>query len=125
VGEPIQISGVVAVMLGVMDIPAAAAFYTQKLGLKVLLQESAICLLQCGTVMIGLNRGLGQTAPNLVGATELVLRVPSVRGARRTLGAEGISFVSEPHQITPTDWVAHFRDVDGHLLSIFGPEGSA
>lgn len=124
-GAPIQISGVVAVMLGVMDIPAAAAFYTQKLGLKVLLQESAICLLQCGPVMIGLNRGLGQTAPNLVGATELVLRVPSVRAARQALGAEGISFVSEPHQITPTDWVAHFRDVDGHLLSIFGPEGTA
>ena len=122
--EPIQISGVVAVMLGVQDIPAAAAFYTQKLGLKVLMQESAICLLQCGPVMIGLNRGLAQTAPNLVGATELVLRVPSVRGARKTLGAEGISFVSEPHQITPTDWAAHFRDVDGHLLSIFGPEGT-
>jgi catechol 2,3-dioxygenase-like lactoylglutathione lyase family enzyme len=125
VGEPVQVSGVVAVMLGVMDIPAAAAFYTQKLGLKVLLQESTICLLQCGPVMIGLNRGLAQTAPNLVGATELVLRVPSVRGARRTLGAEGISFVSEPHQITPTDWAAYFRDVDGHLLSVFGPEGAA
>jgi catechol 2,3-dioxygenase-like lactoylglutathione lyase family enzyme len=125
VGEPIQISGVVAVMLGVKDLPAAVAFYTQKLGLQVLMQESAICLLQCGAVMIGLNRGLAQTAPNLVGATELVLRVPSVRGARQTLGAEGISFVSEPHQITPTDWVAHFRDVDGHLLSIFGPEGAA
>ena len=124
-GEPLQISGVVAVMLGVKDIPAAAAFYTQKLGLKILMQESAICLLQCGPVMIGLNRGLAQTAPNLVGATELVLRVPSVRGARQALGAEGISFVSEPHQITPTDWAAHFRDVDGHLLSIFGPEGTA
>ena len=124
-GEPLQISGVVAVMLGVKDIPAAAAFYTQKLGLKILMQESAICLLQCGPVMIGLNRGLAETAANLVGATELVLRVPSVRGARQTLGADGISFVSEPHQITPTDWVAHFRDVDGHLLSIFGPEGAA
>ena len=124
-GEPLQISGVVAVMLGVKDIPAAAAFYTQKLGLKILMQESAICLLQCGPVMIGLNRGLAETAANLVGATELVLRVPSVRGARQTLGAEGISFVSEPHQITPTDWAAHFRDVDGHLLSIFGPEGTA
>jgi catechol 2,3-dioxygenase-like lactoylglutathione lyase family enzyme len=112
-------------MLGVKDIAAAAAFYTQKLGLKVLMQESAICLLQCGPVMIGLNRGLAQTAPNLVGATEVVLRVPSVRVARQTLGAAGVSFVSEPHQITPTDWVAHFRDVDGHLLSIFGPEGTA
>lgn len=111
-------------MLGVKDIPAAAAFYTQKLGLKILMQESAICLLQCGPVMIGLNRGLAQTTPNLVGATELVLRVSSVRAARKTLGDEGISFVSEPHAVTATDWVAHFRDVDGHLLSIFGPEGT-
>ena len=124
-GEPIQISGVAAIMLGVKDIAAAAAFYTQKLGLQVLMQEPAICLLQCGPVMIGLNCGLAQTSPNLVGATEVVLRVPSVRGARQALGAEGVSFVSEPHQITPTDWVAHFRDVDGHLLSIFGPEGTA
>ena len=120
-GEPIQISGVAAVMLGVRDIAASAAFYTQKLGLKILMQESEICLLQCGTVMIGLNRGLARSTESLLGATEVVLRVASVRAARQTLGDEGISFVSEPHQVTPTDWVAHFRDADGHLLSVFGP----
>jgi catechol 2,3-dioxygenase-like lactoylglutathione lyase family enzyme len=123
--ETIEISGVAAVMLGVKDLPAAVAFYSQKLGLRVLMQESAIALLQCGTVMLGFNRGLAQTSPNLVGATEVVLRVPSVRAAQRALLAKGIIFVSEPHQITPTDWVAHFRDVDGHLLSLFGPEGQA
>jgi catechol 2,3-dioxygenase-like lactoylglutathione lyase family enzyme len=123
--ETIEISGVAAVMLGVQDLPAAVAFYSQKLGLRVLMQESAIALLQCGTVMIGLSIGLARSAPHLVGATEVVLRVPSVRGAQRALLAQGIAFVSEPHQITPTDWVAHFRDVDGHLLSLFGPEGAA
>ncbi len=123
--ETIEISGVAAVMLGVKDLPAAVAFYSQKLSLRVLMQESAIALLQCGTVMIGLSRGLAQSAPNLAGATEVVLRVPSVRAAQRALLAKGITFVSEPHQVTPTDWVAHFRDVDGHLLSLFGPEGAA
>jgi catechol 2,3-dioxygenase-like lactoylglutathione lyase family enzyme len=122
---PIQITGLAAVMLGVKDLPASVAFYSQKLGLKVLLQEPVIALLQCGTIMLGLNPGMLKSAPNVVGATEVVLRVPAVREAHRTLLADGIAFVSEPHQITPTDWAAHFRDPDGHLLSIFGPEGAA
>jgi catechol 2,3-dioxygenase-like lactoylglutathione lyase family enzyme len=122
--ETITISGIVAVMLGVRDLPTALAFYKDKLGLRVIMQESQLALLQCGTLMLGLNRGLAQTAPNLVGATEVVLKVDSVTSAHRALTASGVAFVSEPHQITPTDWVAHFRDVDGHLLSIFGPIGA-
>jgi catechol 2,3-dioxygenase-like lactoylglutathione lyase family enzyme len=116
----LAISGVAAVMLGVQDVQAATFFYSQKLGLRVIMQESQIALLQCGPVMLGLNRGLAQQSAHTVGATEVVLRVDSVRGAHQALVAEGIAFESVPHQITPTDWVAHFRDVDGHLLSIFG-----
>lgn len=116
----IAVSGVAAVMLGVKDVQAAAAFYSQKLGLRIIMQESQIALLQCGPVMLGLNHGLAQKSPHTVGATEVVLRVDSVKSAHQALLAEGISFESEPHQITPTDWVAHFRDLDGHLLSIFG-----
>jgi catechol 2,3-dioxygenase-like lactoylglutathione lyase family enzyme len=121
--ETIEISGVAAVMFGVTDLPAAVAFYSQKLGLKVLMHTPTIALLQCGAVMLGLNPGMLKSAPNLVGATEVVLRVPSVRAAHRALLAQGIAFISEPHQVTPTDWAAHFRDLDGHLLSIFGAEG--
>jgi catechol 2,3-dioxygenase-like lactoylglutathione lyase family enzyme len=119
----IAIFGVAAVVLGVKDVPAAAAFYSQKLGLRVLMQESQIALLQCGPVMLGLNRGLAEKSAHTVGATEVVLRVDSVRAVHQALLAEGLVFESEPHRITPTDWVAHFRDIDGHLLSIFGPEG--
>ena len=89
------------------------------------MHNPTIALLQCGTVMFGLSRACSESAPNLVGATEVVLRVPSVRAAQRALLAKGITFVSEPHQVTPTDWAAHFRDVDGHLLSMFGAEGAA
>jgi catechol 2,3-dioxygenase-like lactoylglutathione lyase family enzyme len=119
------ISGITAVMLGVRDMPAALAFYRDKLGLKVIMQESALALLQSGAVMLGLSRGHAQSAPHIAGATEVVFRVENVRAAHRALSAQGISFLGEPRQATPTDWVAHFRDVDGHLLSVFGPEGAA
>src|SRR5271168_1000121 len=123
--EPTLISGITAVMLGVREMPAALAFYRDKLGLTVIMQEPGLSLLQCGAVMLGLSRGHVQSAPHIAGATEVVFRVESVRAAHRDLAAQGISFLSEPRQATPTDWVAHFRDVDGHLLSIFGPEGAA
>jgi len=118
----IRLSQINAVMLGVGDLARALSFYRDKLGLKIIMQEPQLALLQCGTVMLGLNRGLAQATP-LAGGTEVVFQVENVRAARRALMAEGVLFATEPRQATPTDWVAHFRDTDGHLLSIFGPEG--
>lgn len=121
--QHIRLSQISAIMLGVRDVPQALAFYEEKLGLEVIMREPQLALLQCGTVMLGLSRGHVHAAPNVTGATEVVFRVETVRAAHRDLTSQGVSFTSEPHQATPTDWVAHFRDVDGHLLSIFGPEG--
>ena len=123
--QDIQFSQISAVMLGVRDLPEALAFYTEKLGLKVIMQETQLALLQCGTVMLGLSRGHAHASPHIAGATEVVFQVTMVRAAHCALTARGVSFVTEPHQATPMDWVAHFRDADGHLLSIFGPEGHA
>jgi len=121
----VRLSQISAIMLGVRDLPQALAFYEEQLGLKVIMRESQLALLQCGTVMLGLSRGHVHAAPNVTGATEVVFQVETVRAAHWDLTSKGVSFTSEPHQVTPTDWVAHFRDVDGHLLSIFGPEGKA
>jgi catechol 2,3-dioxygenase-like lactoylglutathione lyase family enzyme len=121
----IQLSRISAVMLGVRDLPAALAFYQNKLGLKVIMQEPALALLQCGNVLLGLSRGHTSLAPHVAGATEVVFQVESVRAAHKALQARGVGFTGEPRQATPTDWVAHFKDVDGHLLSVFGPEGKA
>jgi len=75
--------------------------------------------------MLGLSPGHATSAPHIAGATEVVFQVESVRAARKNLIAQGVTFMSEPRQATPTDWVAHFKDPDGHLLSVFGPEGQA
>ncbi|HZU29783.1 MAG TPA: VOC family protein [Candidatus Angelobacter sp.] len=123
--DTVQLSRINAIMLGVRDVPTALSFYKEKLGLKVIMQESSLALLQCGAIMLGLSRGLAGQNPNVAGATEVVFGVDNVRGTHKALSALGVIFVSEPHQVTPTDWVAHFKDLDGHLLSIFGPEGQA
>ena len=123
--QNIRLSQISAIMLGVRDLPKASAFYREKLGLEVIMQEPQLALMRCGTVMLGLTLGHAHAAPHVAGATEVVFQVENVRAAHRALTAQGVSFVTEPRQVTSKDWAAHFRDVDGHLLSIFGPEGQA
>jgi catechol 2,3-dioxygenase-like lactoylglutathione lyase family enzyme len=122
--ESIQLSRIAAIMLGVRDLAAAIAFYKGKLGLNLIMQEPALALLQCGNVMLGLSPRHINAAP-LAEAVEVSFGVDNLRATHKALGEKGVAFLSEPRQVTPTDWAVHFRDVDGHLLSLFGPEGKA
>jgi catechol 2,3-dioxygenase-like lactoylglutathione lyase family enzyme len=122
--EPVQLSRIAAIMLGVRDLPAAIGFYKDKLGLKVIMQESELALLQCGGVIVGLSPRHMNAAP-LAEAVEVSFGVDNLRAIHKALGEKGVVFLSEPRAVTPTDWAVHFRDVDGHLLSLFGPEGKA
>jgi catechol 2,3-dioxygenase-like lactoylglutathione lyase family enzyme len=122
--EGVQLSRIAAIMLGVRDLPQAVAFYQDKLGLKVIMQEPALALLQCGGVILGLSLRHANAAP-LAEAVEVSFGVDNLRATHKALGEKGVVFLGEPRQVTPTDWAVHFRDVDGHLLSLFGPEGKA
>jgi catechol 2,3-dioxygenase-like lactoylglutathione lyase family enzyme len=123
--EAVRLSRIAAIMLGVRDLTSAVAFYKDKLGLNVIMQEPALALLQCDSVMLGLSpRHLNANQP-IAGATEVSFGVDNLRAAHKALAAKGVTFLGEPRQVTPTDWAVHFRDVDGHLLSLFGPEGKA
>jgi catechol 2,3-dioxygenase-like lactoylglutathione lyase family enzyme len=122
--ESVQLSRIAAIMLGVRDLPAAIAFYKDKLGLNLIMQEPALALLQCGNVMLGLSPRHMNAAP-LAEAVEVSFGVDNLRAMHKALVKKGVAFLSEPRQVTPTDWAVHFRDVDGHLLSLFGPEGKA
>jgi catechol 2,3-dioxygenase-like lactoylglutathione lyase family enzyme len=121
----IRLSRIAAIMLGVRNLAPAVAFYKDKLGLTVILQESALALLQCGPVMIGLSPRYLNSAPQVTGATEVSFGVDNLRATHKALGEKGVVFLGDPRQVTPTDWAVHFKDVDGHLLSLFGPEGKA
>lgn len=121
--EQLELSRIVSIMLGVRDLKASLEFYRDKLGLKVKLEEPQLALLDAGPVTLGLSPGHVRLAPQVNGATEISFQVENVRGVRQALIDRGVAFMNEPRQVTPTEWAAHFRDPDGHLLSIFGPEG--
>lgn len=123
--DPLSLNRVAAIMLGVRDLPAAIEFYKNKLGLKLIMQEQALALFQCGSIMIGLSPRHANSTQQIAGATEVSFGVDNLRATYKALGEKGIPFLGEPRQVTPTDWAAHFRDLDGHLLSLFGPEGQA
>lgn len=119
----LNLSQVTSIMLGVRDLKASLEFYCDKLGLRVKMQEPQLALLDAGPVTLGLSPGHVRLAPQVNGATEVVFHVENVRAARKALIDRGVAFMNEPRQVTPTEWAAHFRDPDGHLLSVFGPEG--
>jgi catechol 2,3-dioxygenase-like lactoylglutathione lyase family enzyme len=123
-GDSAQLSRIAAIMLGVRDLPQAVAFYKDKLGLKMIMQESQLALMQCGNVILGLSVRHANAAP-LAEAVEVSFGIDNLRATHKALGQKGVAFLGEPRAVTSTDWAVHFRDVDGHLLSLFGPEGKA
>src|SRR5450432_3250749 len=134
---PLQLTRIVSVMLGVQDLEASTRFYTETLGLKATLQSPFIVLLDAGSVILGLSPGLARMAAQpagqksehqkiedqkINGATEVSFAVDNIRSAHADLQNLGVTFLNDPRQVTDKEFAVHFRDPDGHLLSIFGPE---
>lgn len=119
--EPFRLSKIGVVMLGVSDMAASKAFYCDTLGLELSGEQGGFCFLQAGGVTLALSKELG---PPLGGRTgvEVVFSVEHVREAYDALKAKGVEFRVEPRAVAGPMWAADFRDSDGHILSIFGPE---
>lgn len=117
------------VLLGVRNLPAAVAFYRDKLGLALRFESAEFVFLDGGGVTLALSLPLAQAAARsdgrLAGATEIVFSVTGVRESYEALRARGVEFTHQPHVATGNLWAANFTDPDGHALSIFGPERTA
>ena len=118
-----KLAQISVVMLGASDVARSKAFYCDKLGLTAKMAFEGFVFLDAGSVTLVLSQSLARANPNIAGATDVVFSVGDVRAAHRALTARGVAFIQEPRQLTPTDWGANFKDPDGHLLTIFGPEG--
>ena len=115
------ITGIANIMLGVADLDRARAFYRDTLGLAVKQEIPGFVFLETGPVALCLSAAHARLAEH-PGPSEVVLSVDSVRDAYAALKEKGVEFLREPANVTGASWAANFRDPDGHLLSIFGPE---
>jgi|SRR5579871_514729 len=120
--DQFRLSKIGVVMLGVSNGEKSAAFYRDRLGLRVTGQHESFVFLDAGSVTLVLSPGLARAVGNIPGAVEVVFSVEHVRTAYAALREAGVEFTHEPRPVTGPMWGANFSDPDGHLLSIFGPE---
>ena len=109
-------------MVGVSDMSRSLSFYRDALGLKVNMDSPEFVFLSGGGVTLALSVPLWKATGAKTGSTEIVFSVPSLRTAHEGLQSKGVACTQEPRPVTGPMWAANFRDPDGHLFSVFGPE---
>ncbi|MGC1379666.1 MAG: VOC family protein [Candidatus Baltobacteraceae bacterium] len=107
-------------MLSVRDVERAATFYRDTLGLPMTGRFEAFAFFDTGEAKLALTSELGNGGGDSQGH-ECVFAVTSVAKAYSAL-KDRIEFLNEPRPVNDLNWAVNFRDPDGHLLSLYGPQ---
>jgi catechol 2,3-dioxygenase-like lactoylglutathione lyase family enzyme len=110
------------VILSVTDLNRAIEFYRDRLGLKLSSTNEDFAFFDAGGITIALRGGRPKSDPADLASTEIAFGVEHVKAAYQSLSKAGVAFKREPRIVTGTTWATDFRDPDGHVLSIVGPE---
>jgi methylmalonyl-CoA/ethylmalonyl-CoA epimerase len=108
------------------DVERAAAFYQDKLGLKLLFKAPpGLAFFDCGGVRLMLS---GAEKPEFDHPSSvLYFAVPDIQGAYGKMKERGVHFEDEPHLITRMPahdlWMTFFRDSEGNLLALMSEVG--
>jgi lactoylglutathione lyase len=119
--DDVRLQKLGTVMLRVRDLAASLAFYRDVLGLAAPAASGAVAFVDAGGVQLALNEVKSAVPPSDDLRTELVFEVSDVAAAYRSLKARGVAFRTEPRAVAGARYAADFRDPDGHVLSIYGP----
>ncbi len=116
------------VIFRVADLGRAVEFYRDQLGLRVSSVGPAFAFFDLGAVHLALNRVDGGDAAAASSTTELALEVDDPVATHRAWAEAGIEFAIDLRPVMEQDgrrlMAAHFRDPDGHLLSLTGWVGT-
>ena len=119
----VKLSRVGYIMLTVRDMKRALAFYRDALGLPVRFAGDEFAFLDGGGTAIALRQSQSLGPPPAEARTEVVFEVEDIGAAYESLRARGVEFRIAPRLATGDRFAADFRDPDGNVLSIFGPQG--
>ena len=109
------------VAVNAKDVERAAAFYQDKLGLKLLFKAPpGLAFFDCGGVRLMLERAEKPEFDHP--SSVLYFVVPDIRAAHGKLKEDGVHFEDEPHLIARMPahdlWMTFFRDSEGNLLGL-------
>jgi len=102
------------------DVPRAAAWYRDVLGLPLLFETGGMAFFAMDSVRLMMTVPEREEFDHP--ASVLYFRVASIEAAHAELLARGAAFDAAPHPIgtmgATAIWMAFFRDCEGHLLAI-------
>ncbi|MGD0271796.1 MAG: VOC family protein [Candidatus Sulfotelmatobacter sp.] len=103
------------------DVDRAAAFYQEKLGLKLLFRAPpGLAFFDCGGVRLMLSKAEKPEFDHP--SSVLYFAVPDIRAAFGKLKEGGVHFEDEPHIIAKMPahdlWLTSFRDTEGNLMAL-------
>ena len=111
-------------ILRVADLGRAVEFYRDLLGLQVSSVGPAFAFFDLGAVHLALNRVDGGDPAAAASTTELTLEVDDPVRVHRKWTDAGVEFSVDLRPVMEQDgrrlMAAHFRDPDGHLVSLTG-----
>lgn len=108
------------IAIRVKDVARAVAFYRDKLGLKVLLQQANLAVLDCGGVSLFLTPPENATE---AGHNSIIyFDVDDIQQTAQTLTAQGVTVVEAPNKVGSLGsidvWIAIFRDSEENLMGL-------
>lgn len=110
------------IIVRVADMARSLAFYRDLVGLPVLSESPVFTFLDAGSIRLALNAAAGTEQDT--SATEIVFEVDDVQAAYESMAARGVPFELAPRAVMENEerslHAAHFRDPDGHVVSITG-----
>jgi predicted enzyme related to lactoylglutathione lyase len=96
------------------DLQRATAFYRDTIGLKVLISNQLVSILDCG----GMFLLLGPQEPE----SRVYFEVPDIQKAVETLSNRGVKIEAKPSivgQLGDVDvWIAAFRDSEDNIMAL-------
>src|SRR5271169_6290512 len=109
------------VAINAKDVDRAAAFYHDKLGLKLLFKAPpGLAFFDCGGVRLMLS--LAEKPEFDHPSSVLYFAVPDIQAAFGKMKESGVRFEDEPHLIARMPahdlWMTFFRDSEGNLLAL-------
>jgi catechol 2,3-dioxygenase-like lactoylglutathione lyase family enzyme len=114
------------IVLRVANLGGAVEFYRDTLGLPVTSVGPAFAFFELGGTELALNRRDGGDPAAAASTTEVVLEVDDPVETFRRWREAGVPFAVELRAVMEQEgrrlMAAHFRDPDGHLVSLTGWE---
>ena len=112
------------IALTVTDVPRAAAFYGETLGLRRLPIPAppSMAFFDCGGVRLMLSLPEGIEKDARIGGTVLYFKVDDLKGTHAAMTARGADFIDEPHLVAKLPdhelWMTFLRDPDGRPVGL-------